>query len=184
VDSDPSDRLVPELRDAELSLESALEEACATPPANEADTGELIRVDELLEAASDAAKRAISLRRRRRADETQRAGRATIGDVEAGTTAAATHRVFADARGVRWDVFAVHPEAALPVRAPLKGSYSKGWLSFDSGTEKRRLSPIPEDWQRMSDEQLAQLLERAEVASRRTTRSRRRGGPEGPRPSE
>jgi hypothetical protein len=56
------------------------------------------------------------------------------------------------------------------VKSPLKGTYPQGWLTFDSGTEKRRLSPIPEDWQGFSDGQLAQLLERAEVAPRRRGR--------------
>ncbi|MDQ3950468.1 MAG: hypothetical protein M3282_08975 [Gemmatimonadota bacterium] len=186
METDPTDPLVPELREAEQTLEAALEEACAEPPASEIDTGELIHVDELLGTASDAAKRAISLRRRRRANKSQRTERAAMGDVEAGASAEATHRVFADARGVRWDAFAVRPEALLAEFPQLRGPFSHGWLSFDSGTEKRRLSPIPEDWQRMSDEQLAQLLERAEVASRRRGRRRPHGGagPEEPRQSE
>ncbi|MDQ3997945.1 MAG: hypothetical protein M3303_13120, partial [Gemmatimonadota bacterium] len=60
--------LTPELRAAELTLEQALASACAAQPASKADTGELIRVEEVLQIASEAAKRAISLRRRRRAD--------------------------------------------------------------------------------------------------------------------
>jgi hypothetical protein len=185
VESDHSDPLVPELRDAELSLENALEEACATPPASKADTGELIRVDELLGVASDAAKRAISLRRRRGADRAQRSpAPATMGDAEAAASADATHRGFTDARGVQWDVFAVHPEARLSVHSQLKGTYPQGWLCFDSTTEKRRLSPIPDEWQRLSDEQLAQLAERAEVAPSRAARSRDKSGPEEPRRSE
>jgi len=31
-------------------------------------------------------------------------------------------------------------------RATLKGSYAQGWLCFDNGREKRRLTPIPSDW--------------------------------------
>jgi hypothetical protein len=178
VESDPADPLVPELRDAELTLETTLEEACAKPPARELDTGELIHVDELLEVASDAAKRAVSLRRRRGANKTQQTERASMGDVEAGASGEATHRSFTDARGVQWDVFAVRPETLVQEYPQLRGSYAHGWLAFDSGTEKRRLSPIPEDWQRMSEEQLAQLLERAEVASKPRARSNRQAPPE------
>jgi hypothetical protein len=185
VESKPSDALGPELEEAEQLLESTLTEACASPPASDAETGELIRVDELLEAASDAAKRAISLRRRRRADKSKRADTpaASMGDAEAQASADATHRVFADVRGVRWDVFAVYPEPRPSVHSQLKGSYPQGWLCFDSAGEKRRLSPIPDNWQGLSEEQLAQLAERAESASAR----RGRGGkasPEQSRPTE
>jgi hypothetical protein len=183
VESDPADPLVPELRDAELTLETTLEEACAKPPARELDTGELIHVDELLEVASDAAKRAVSLRRRRGANKTQQTERASMGDVEAGASGEATHRSFTDARGVQWDVFAVRPETLVQEYPQLRGSYAQGWLAFDSGTEKRRLSPIPEDWQRMSEEQLAQLLERAEVSKPRG-RPTTQAPPEEPRQSE
>jgi hypothetical protein len=184
VESDPNDPLVPELREAETTLESALDEACEAGPPSTADTGELIRVDELLDAASDAVKRAISLRRRRRVDDAKRApGGPMIGDVEAAASADATHRVFADARGVEWDVFAVHPEARLSVHSQLKGTYPQGWLCFDSPVEKRRLSPIPKDWQALSDEQLGQLTQQAEVAGGRRRRSDK-GGPEQPRQSE
>ncbi|MDQ3997946.1 MAG: hypothetical protein M3303_13125 [Gemmatimonadota bacterium] len=181
METDPTDPLVPELREAERMLETTLEEACATPPASKADTGELIHVDELLELASDAAKRAISLRRRRGADRTQRAERTSMGDVEAAASADATHRTFVDARGVQWDVFAVYPEARLSVHSQLKGTYPQGWLCFDSASEKRRLSPIPQDWQTMSDEQLRQLAEQAEAAASRRSR---KSGPEQTRPSE
>lgn len=160
---------MPELRDAELTLESTLAEACAADPASNADTNELIRLDELLEAASDAAKRAVSLRRRRRADKAK-SERSEMGAVEAQLTGDATHRIFVDTRGMRWDVFAVHPEARPSVHSQLKGTYSAGWLCFDSASEKRRLSPIPEEWQLLTNVQLAELAERAEIASGRRGR--------------
>jgi hypothetical protein len=31
-------------------------------------------------------------------------------------------------------------------RAVLRGTYAHGWLCFDNGRAKRRLSPIPGDW--------------------------------------
>ena len=193
-----TDPLASELSEVEQVLDRTLDEACAMRPASKARTDELIKADELLDAASEATKRAISLRRRRRVDREQpersaRAERAerselaepvTAGDAEAAASDFATHRFFADARGVQWDVFAVYPEAGIAVRAKLKGRYSEGWLSFNSETETRRLSPIPENWQSVSDEELARLAERAEVATRMGMRSRRRPGPEEPRQSE
>ena len=179
------DPLIPELHDAEQALEAALTEACASKPANEADTGELIHVDEMLEVASEAAKRAVSLRRRRganRAKEQRPVGKGAMADAEDAASAAATHRAFADARGVTWDVFAVYPEARLSPHSQLKGTFPQGWLCYDSGTEKRRLSPIPENWQRLGDDELAKLAERAEVASRRRGRSGDEPGPSESRP--
>lgn len=57
--------LQPALREAERVLRESLGEVCATDPAR-ADTGEMIRLDEMLAIAGDAAKRAVSLRRRLR----------------------------------------------------------------------------------------------------------------------
>lgn len=171
MNTDQPDPLVPELREAELQLDGALAEACETPPSSEAATGDLIRVDELLATAADAAKRAISLRRRRRVDRTQPEPRASsIGDVEAAMSPLTAHRVVVDPRGVHWDVFAVLPEARVSVHSKLRGTFSQGWLCFDSGTEKRRLSPIPKDWEALEDAQLADLATRAEAASSRRSR--------------
>ena len=35
---------------------------------------------------------------------------------------------------------------------------AKSWLAFETGTERRRLSPIPEDWARCDDAQLEAYL--------------------------
>ena len=170
--------LVPELRDAELALDQALAEACASNAPSEADTGELIRVEEMLQIAGEAVKRAVSLRRRRRADRAQRTERWAMGDAEAAASLGATHRTFTDARGIWWDVFAVYPESRQVPRSALKGPFQQGWLCFDSGTEKRRLSPIPEDWRTVSHEVLEQLAERAEVAVSRRGRPRKDSPPD------
>jgi hypothetical protein len=172
VDPGTTGPLGPELREAEETLEHALTEACASSPASEAETGELIRVEEMLQVASEAAKRAISLRRRRRADKAQRAARWAMGDAEAAASLGATHRSFTDARGIWWDVFAVYPESRPSPHSQLKGTFQQGWLCFESGGEKRRLSPIPEDWRTVSQRDLEELLQRAEVASRRRGRLR------------
>ena len=166
--------ILPQLRQAELTLDQALAEACATKPATRANTGELIEIEEMLQVASDAAKHAISLRRRRRADRAQRSERWAMGDAEAAAALSATHRTFTDARGVWWDVFAVYPEARLSPHSQLKGTFALGWLCFDSGAEKRRLSPIPADWRTVSEAELEAMSARAEVA---TTRRKRRQEP-------
>jgi hypothetical protein len=175
VESGQTDPVIPELREAELTLEQALAEVCSAKPASRADTGELIKVEEVLEIAGEAAKRAISLRRRRRAERNQRATRWAMGDAEAAATLGATHRAFMDARGIWWDVFAVYPGSRESPQSPFKGTFQQGWLCFDSGTEKRRLSPVPKEWQALGDAELEQLLGRAEAASRRRRPPKDRG---------
>lgn len=68
--SDESDPLHGKLEKAEQRLEAALGEVCEDPSlgggVRKPDTGELIRIDETLSLASEAAKQAISLRRRLR----------------------------------------------------------------------------------------------------------------------
>jgi hypothetical protein len=67
--SDETEPLRGKLEKAEHRLEAALGEVCEEPPlggVRKPDTGELIRIDETLALASDAAKQAISLRRQLR----------------------------------------------------------------------------------------------------------------------
>ena len=159
-----SDSIAPALTDAEHTADSALAKACAAPRPGRANTGELIQIEELLATATDAVKRAISLRRRRRADEAAReAVKASMADVEAEASADGTHRIFRDARGVRWDVFAVYAEGRLALQRQLEAPYKSGWLCFDSPKQKRRLSPVPREWYRLSNAQLEQLAERADA---------------------
>jgi hypothetical protein len=67
--SDQDDHpLSPSLTATELQLQSALEEVCEDTDIRRTETDELIRIEETLAAASDAAKQAISLRRRINAD--------------------------------------------------------------------------------------------------------------------
>ena len=47
-------------------------------------------------------------------------------------------------------------------RAVLRGTYAHGWLCFESDREKRRLSPIPENWTTCSDELLEVYARHAE----------------------
>ena len=47
-------------------------------------------------------------------------------------------------------------------RAVLRGTYAHGWLCFETEREKRRLSPIPENWTTCSDELLEVYARHAE----------------------
>ena len=60
--------LSPVLTHTELQLQSALDEVCEDVVIEHTATDELIRIEETLAAASEAAKHAISLRRRIGAD--------------------------------------------------------------------------------------------------------------------
>lgn len=46
------------------------------------------------------------------------------------------------------------------------GELAGGWLAFECRGEKRRLAPVPPGWERLSDQQLEELLQSAAVAPR------------------
>lgn len=93
-------------------------------------------------------------------------------------------RTFRDRRGREWKVWEVYPTMTErrvsdePVlverrrharaRASLPESLRHGWLAFESNRERRRLGPPPDDWDRMTEPELADLVERAVSAG--TTR--------------
>jgi hypothetical protein len=170
VESSQFDPLQPDFREAAEALEQALSDACASPPADEADTGELIRVEEMLALAGEAARRAISIRQKAKEEVESAAIVEATGEQAADRPA---HRLFDDARGVRWDVWAVFPEGRPSQLSALPGSFQTGWLVFESATEKRRLSPIPTGWQLLPTEELERLCEQADIAPRRTRIPRR-----------
>lgn len=152
------DVLRPKLQQAQKALEAALDEACETDVTG-ADGAELIRLEEQLTVAREAARNAIAVvqrlhREQREGDETQ----------------SGAHRVFVDNRGVQWDAFPVYPSRYTPGRSSLPAPYHEGWLSIQCQGETRRLTPIPQGWRGLSREQLCQLLEKAAIATRRTRR--------------
>lgn len=80
VASSPSgDPLRPELEELQHRLETTLVEVCEMPSASKLDTGELIRVEETLAIAAEAAKEAISLRRRLRSDREKNTSDSALG---------------------------------------------------------------------------------------------------------
>ena len=53
--------------------------------------------------------------------------------------------------------------AAEPRHSPVSPGREHGWLTFQCGEEKRRLSPIPTDWATASDGELRRWLARADL---------------------
>ena len=156
--------LEPQLTEAKQTLETALGEACTADIEN-ANTGELIRIEETLAVANEAAKEAVSirLRMRRERGSAKRKG----GDPRQPDNAI-PHRVFDDDQDIRWHVFAVRRASDSLERAQLPEAYRTGWLVFESANELRRLAPIPEHWEDLSVGELRQLCQDAAAAPRRT----------------
>ena len=79
------------------------------------------------------------------------------------------HRRISSANGVEWDVYdvvipATSPRVGQPQLAPPASTQipvSKMWLCFESKTDRRRLSPIPEGWDNATDAELLVFLARA-----------------------
>jgi hypothetical protein len=94
------------------------------------------------------------------------------------------HRTFIDPAGFAWDVWEVHTSLGerrrvRHVRTPAAGerrvkqenrmamgAVPSAWLVFESTRlrEKRRLRPIPDDWEHATDADLDAMRERAKPA--------------------
>jgi hypothetical protein len=66
VSVDPGLPLRPQLDRLQTKIDESLDEVCQSPTVKEVNTGELIRIEETLAIAAEAAKEAVSLRRRLR----------------------------------------------------------------------------------------------------------------------
>ena len=66
-------------------------------------------------------------------------------------------REIIDEHGTQWQVFDVHPahESEAPA---VRETFVGGWLCFLSDKGRRRVAPIPEGWEDMSDQSLRRLL--------------------------
>src|ERR687896_1998957 len=82
-----------------------------------------------------------------------------------GSTPNVAHRVF-HWYGQRWEVWEIR-RGERGGRRSVNPELSEGLLTFESATEKRRLAPIPEGWEEMDDEALAQLCDAAVFARER-----------------
>lgn len=56
------------------------------------------------------------------------------------------YREFVDDAGTFWRVWDTHPVAETTLRT-VSPSFASGWLTFECSAERRRLSPIPPDWE-------------------------------------
>ena len=63
------------------------------------------------------------------------------------------YREFIDSLGISWKVWNTAPV----VGAVLTGEMRHGWLTFQSITSRRRLAPVPTEWEQLTAEQLEQL---------------------------
>lgn len=149
----PDNPLIPTLDHAKAVLKTALEEACGTD-VDRADTGELIRIEEVLAIANEAAKEAVSVRRRLRSKQAESSG------------SGSALREVVDEAGVNWAVMAVHP-SGIGKRSGVREKFRDGWLSFTAGDDTRRVAPIPAAWETLSDAELLALRDSGEQAPRR-----------------
>jgi hypothetical protein len=66
---------------------------------------------------------------------------------------------FRDAAGVEWEVYEVAAQALGTGRLDyLPDKFRRGWLVFECDTEKRRLAPIPPEWESLSLHELQTLV--------------------------
>lgn len=78
-------------------------------------------------------------------------------------------REFSDASGVAWKAFRAIPHSSPSGREKvLPEAFRDGWLVFECHAERRRLAPIPEDWEELGDDELARLCGEAVVVPART----------------
>lgn len=107
------------------------------------------------------------------------------------------HRAFRDPNDHEWNVWDVlpgwterrhadrrrnPPDAPSPVPDRRRGAerrarqeskvrlgdgLERGWLTFESADEKRRLAPIPSGWDSLSDEELRRLWTAARIVPKR-----------------
>jgi hypothetical protein len=77
-----------------------------------------------------------------------------------------TIREFTDSKGITWRVWATFP---VHVTATAAG-YRDGWLTFQSGATRRRIAPVPLNWQDASASRLELVCANAELVSERASR--------------
>ena len=157
-----AESLQPKLERAQKALQVALDEACGVD-LKKVNTGELIRIEENLALAANAAKDAVSVRLKLRTQRTQQ-------DTEREPERASEpvrQRVFDDLRGVRWYVYVVRPSDDTHEIVAVPEEYRPGWLVFDSANETRRVAPVPQGWEEFSIEELRRMCRGAPGTQKR-----------------
>ena len=96
-------------------------------------------------------------------------------------------RTFVDVLGATWQVWEVYPRLVerrmmRERRVARRGSEERrhtpvgrltmprqilgGWLAFQSKHERRRVTPVPDDWEDLSDRELQAILSHSRLSSR------------------
>jgi hypothetical protein len=71
-------------------------------------------------------------------------------------------RTFRDAAGVEWTVYEVRRSSDDQSNwGYLPRGFRFGWLCFESPKGKRRLSPVPDGWRSLDEDNLVEMLGRA-----------------------
>ena len=78
---------------------------------------------------------------------------------------------FVDAAGTAWEVFEVFPGSEGRKVSRVPEDFRSGWLCFQSSTERRRLAPIPVNWETWDTVQLSSALSTTHGFPRRTPRA-------------
>ena len=82
-------------------------------------------------------------------------------------------RTFREPGGLEWKVWEVRPSPvrrfATGTKTTLTSESPSGWLAFESVRERRRLTPVPSDWNTLTDAELGWLCSRAVVAGKSRT---------------
>jgi hypothetical protein len=91
-------------------------------------------------------------------------------------------REFTDERGRAWRAWDVMPESIHPATKAedwLADCYITGWIVFEtvSEDEKRRLCPWPINWMELPEQELRELLGKAEVVPSHRLSAQRQSGP-------
>lgn len=90
-------------------------------------------------------------------------------------------RTFEDSAGRVWEVFEVHRASAKP--GAVSAGLEHGWLAFVNGAEKRRLAPIPAQWETLAVRELEELCARARAAVPRRSDALKGASPPADSPS-
>jgi hypothetical protein len=75
-------------------------------------------------------------------------------------------RTFRDAAGLEWTVFEVRRSGEESNWAYLPRGFRSGWLCFESSAGKRRLSPVPDGWKLLDEDDLERMMRRAAAVGR------------------
>lgn len=71
-------------------------------------------------------------------------------------------REFSDPEGTRWKIWATYPT----VGGIYSHGFEQGWLTFEAGTQRFRLAPIPARWENADEAKMRLMLKAAKLATK------------------